>query len=239
MNLRVKFTKKGYMKYISHLDLMRLFQRAFRRGSIPIKYSQGFNPQPKLSIANPLALGIESEEEYMDVELYERISEKDFIKATNNELPEGIKVLDAKYIDDNNSISSLIGWSYYEISVKANNIIDMRTLQDLIDEWLGKEEIMVERVRYKKGKEVQDIRNIRPLIGNINFVKDDKNINEGTEYMIRLRCLLKSGDSGNLKPIDFLEALDNYLDLKMEVEMADIKRLNIYTDIDGKITSPM
>lgn len=239
MNLRVKFTKKGYLKYISHLDMMRLFQRAFRRGNIPIKYSQGFNPQPKLSIANPLALGIESEEEFMDIELYEKISEKEFIKIMNKELPEGIKILDARYVDDKNVVSSIVGWSYYEISVKSNNVKDINFLEAKINEWLRKDEIILERTRYKKGKEIKDIRNIRPLIGNVNLVKDDKNINEDIEYIIKFRCLLRTGDSGNLKPRDFLSAVDNYLNLDMEIEMADIKRLSMYTDIDGKIQSPM
>ncbi len=91
MILRVKFTKKGYLKYISHLDLMRLFERGFRRAQIPIKYSEGFNPQPKFSIANPLALGIESEEEYMDINLHERIPIDEFIERMNRELPDDIK----------------------------------------------------------------------------------------------------------------------------------------------------
>lgn len=239
MNLRVKFNKKGYLKYISHLDMMRLFQRAFRRGNIPIKYSQGFNPQPKMSIASPLALGIESEEEFMDIELYEKVSEKDFIEIMNSELPEGIRVLDISYVDDKNVVSSIVGWSYYEIRVKAYNVEDISSLQSSIDEWLIKEEIIFERTRCKKGKEIKDIRNIRPLIGNVNLVKDDKNFNKDTEYIIIFYCLLRSGDSGNLKPMDFLKAIENYLNLNMEIEMADIKRLSMYTDIDGTIQSPM
>ena len=122
MILRVKFTKESYLKYISHLDLMRLFQRTFRRGNIPIKYSEGFNPQPKFSIANPLALGIGSIEEYMDIDLYKKIAIEDFIERMNKELPEGIKIIDAKYIEDNRSISSLISWSFYEIKFIANGL---------------------------------------------------------------------------------------------------------------------
>lgn len=239
MNMRVKFTKKGYLKYISHLDMMRLFQRAFRRGNVPIKYSQGFNPQPKLSIASPLALGIESEEEFMDLELYEKISEEDFIKTINNELPEGVKILNARYVNDNNSISSIVRWSYYEITVKANNIKDKNSLQVLIDKWLSREEINFKRTRFKKGKKINETRNIRSLIGNISLIIDDKNIYEDTEYILRIRCLLKTGDNGNLKPTDFLKAINEYLDLDMEIEMADIKRLSMYTDIDGTIQSPM
>lgn len=233
MNLRVKFTKEGYLKFISHLDMMRLFDRAFRRGSIPIKYSQGFNPQPKMSIANPLALGIESQEEFMDIELNERIPETDFINIMNKELPEGIKVIDAKYVDDKNTVSSIVGWSYYEIKVKVYDMVDMDSLKSSIDEWLKNTEIIMERTKYKNGKEIKDMRNIRSLIGNI-AIKDIDG-----EYILRLYCLLKSGDSGNLKPTDFLRAFKEFTGLDMEIEMADIKRLNMYTEIDGKIQSPM
>ena len=100
--LRVKFTKESYLKYISHLDLMRLFNRTFRRADIPIKYTEGFNPQPKFSIANPLALGIESISEYMDIELEEEMPVEDFIEKMNKELPKQIRILEGKYIEDDN-----------------------------------------------------------------------------------------------------------------------------------------
>ena len=109
---------------------MRLFQRAFRRGNIPIKYSQGFNPQPKMSIANPLALGIESEEEFMDIELLKKISEQEFIEIINNQLPDGIKILDAKYVNDDKSLPSTVRWSYYEINVKTKNMMDKNLLEE-------------------------------------------------------------------------------------------------------------
>ena len=70
----------NYLKYISHLDLMRLFERTFNRIDAPIEYSQGFNPKPKISIASPLSLGIESEEEWMDIELLEKVDQEEFIK---------------------------------------------------------------------------------------------------------------------------------------------------------------
>lgn len=236
MNLRVKFTKKGYLKYTSHLDLMRLFQRAFRRGNIPIKYSEGYNPQPKMSIASPLALGIESEEEFMDIELSNKFPEKEFIKIMNNELPEGIKILDVKYVDEKKSLPSIVGWSYYEISVKTKNMIDRNVIEAKINKWLSEREIIFERIKFKKGKEIKEVKNIRPLMGNISLVKDDKNISDDT---IVFRCLLKSGDSGNLKPTDFLIAIEDYLNLNIEIEMADIKRLNIFAELEGKIQSPM
>lgn len=104
MILRVKFNKKNYLRYIGHLDLMRLFHRAFNKSGIKVKYSQGFNPQPKFSIGSPLSLGIESEEEYMDIDLEEKISEEKFIKSLNRVLPKDVQILDAKYMIKDRSL---------------------------------------------------------------------------------------------------------------------------------------
>ncbi|MDY4561321.1 MAG: TIGR03936 family radical SAM-associated protein, partial [Peptostreptococcus porci] len=72
--MRIKFTKLGDMKYISHLDVQRLFQRVFRRAEVRLSYSQGFNPHPKMSYGNALALGVESYGEYVDIEIEDDLS---------------------------------------------------------------------------------------------------------------------------------------------------------------------
>ena len=64
----IVFSKTGYIRYTSHLDLLRLFKRAFRRAGIPVAYSHGFNPHPKMSFAQPLSLGYAAEEELLEFE---------------------------------------------------------------------------------------------------------------------------------------------------------------------------
>ena len=81
------------MRYISHLDLMRLFMRALRRAELPIKMTEGFSPHPKLSIKRALKLGIESEKEEAVICLTEEISPAEFSKRLNKQLPEGIEVI--------------------------------------------------------------------------------------------------------------------------------------------------
>lgn len=239
MILRVKFTKKNYLKYISHLDLMRLFQRAFRRGHIPIKYSEGFNPQPKFSIANPLALGIESIEEYMDIDLYKKISTKDFIEIMNEELPDGIRILEAKYTEDKRSISSLISWSYYEIKFMAGKLNSKDEFQGLIDEWLKEDKIIIKKIRRKGNKITKRDQNIKPLIGNI-VIKDFRGKGgTNTQSSLRINCLLKAGDKGNLKPTDFLDAMEKYLNVGTNFDTIEIRRLQLFTEEKGRIVSPM
>lgn len=92
------FSKKGYMRYISHLDLMRLFTRAMRRAEIPVKITEGFNPHPKLSIKRALKLGLESDNEEATIALKELISPEEFIGKLNKQLPQGISLSGANQI---------------------------------------------------------------------------------------------------------------------------------------------
>jgi radical SAM-linked protein len=92
------FSKKGKLKFISHLDLMRLFTRAMRRGQIPVKITEGFNPHPKFSIKNALKLGLESENEEASIVIKELMAPELFIEKLNCQLPDGIRVKSANLI---------------------------------------------------------------------------------------------------------------------------------------------
>ena len=89
--LRFRFAKRGRAAYLSHLDVMRTFQRAFIRAGIRIRHSEGFNPHPKMSIALPLQLGCESVCELLDASVID--GPEDMVAALNLVLPEGIEVL--------------------------------------------------------------------------------------------------------------------------------------------------
>ena len=92
--LRALFQKTGNAVYISHLDLMRLFQRAFKRAGLPLTHTQGFNPRPSVSIALPLSLGVESQCELLDFELEtDTFSNEDICTRLNQALVEGVHVL--------------------------------------------------------------------------------------------------------------------------------------------------
>lgn len=86
------FSKKGKIKFISHLDLMRLFMRAFRRGNLPAKYTCGFNPHPKFSIKEALRLGRESDNEEATLVLKESMEPEEFKQRLQQQLPEGIGI---------------------------------------------------------------------------------------------------------------------------------------------------
>jgi radical SAM-linked protein len=90
--LRVRFSRGEELKYISHLDIMRLWQRALNRAGIALAYSEGFNPHPRMSLAAPLALGVTSEAELMDVVLAKFMSPHAFTDALGRQLPRGISI---------------------------------------------------------------------------------------------------------------------------------------------------
>ena len=87
-----KFAKKGVMRFISHLDLMRLFTRALRRAEFPLKMTEGFSPHPKFSIKRALKLGLESDNEEAVVVLKEKIEPQDFNARLKRQLPAGIEI---------------------------------------------------------------------------------------------------------------------------------------------------
>ncbi len=218
MRFRVKFNKKNYLKYISHLDLMRLFERSFSRAKLPIEFSNGFNPKPKISIASPLSLGIESEEEWMDLELTEKIDEKDFIRKINNILPRDVQVLDAEYIQDKTPIAALINWSLYEISFLTLEDYDKKDIKELMDGWLKRDEIFIQRYRKKGRQKILVTENVAALMREVEI----KEINHKS---IILRALLKIGESGTLRPRDFISAFIEDNNLKVDLESINFKRI--------------
>ena len=91
--LRITFSRGEEVKYLSHLDLMRLWERALRRAGIPLAYSQGFSPHPRISIAAPLPIGVTGDAELMDIMLQRKVSPYYFTKVIGEQLPTGVGVV--------------------------------------------------------------------------------------------------------------------------------------------------
>lgn len=157
---RVLFEKTGNAAYISHLDLMRLFQRAFMRAGLPLTHTQGFNPRPSVSIALPLSLGAESVCELLDFDLEGDICGCDEIKdRLNGCLTEGVRVL-AVY-DNGFKIKNLAYLSChvtleYDAGIPENAVDRIRAL-------FAQSEVTVD----KKGKNGITVQNIIPLIRSL------------------------------------------------------------------------
>lgn len=231
MILRVAFNKTNYLKYIGHLDLMRLFHRSFNRAGVPIKYSEGFNPHPKFSIASPLSLGIESREEYMDIDI-DYIPVDEFIKKVNDVLPKDIQITKGIYLEKEESIAALISWAFYEINFDIDEKKEKKEIEDIFAKWLSQDEIMITKLRKKGKKKTEKEENIKNLIGNL-VVKEVK------DKSVKLDALLKSGDKGNLKPMDFIEALNRDTFLNIDMDSINLIRLGLYAEKDNNIYKPL
>ncbi len=117
--LRVRFKRGGEVKFISHLDLIRLWQRAFQRARIPIAYSEGFSPHPRLSLAAPLPIRVTSDTELMDIHLTNWVSPHFLTSALSQQLPSGIEILQAYSIAPNQpSLQSQVRFAEYQVTVK-------------------------------------------------------------------------------------------------------------------------
>ncbi len=230
--IRAKFTKCQNSKYISHLDLMRLFQRAFRRAGLHLKHTEGFHPQPKLAFATALSLGTSSEGEYMDVEVEEEIGIEDFIRDINAVLPEGVKVLNAEYRTEKDSIASLIRWGSYIIEVTLEDEIDREELEDKLEEFLSLDEIIITKEKKKKRKRITVEENIKERIKNLDILLyEDKKVT--------FKTTLLTGSNGNLKPELMLESFERYTNIKIEEHATKIHRLDLFIERDGEIVTPL
>lgn len=118
--LRIRFHRGQEVKFISHLDIMRLWQRALVRAGISLAYSEGFNPHPRISLAAPLALGVTSEAELMDIILTEWVSPHSFEATVSQQLPDGIEIMQVYQMMLNvPSLQSQVRYAVYKVELET------------------------------------------------------------------------------------------------------------------------
>jgi len=134
--LRIRFSRGQEVKFISHLDIMRLWQRALRRAEIPLAYSEGFSPHPRISLAAPLPIGVTSEAELMDIVCTRWVSPHFFTTAVNQQLPLGIKILRVYPIAlTMPSLQSQVGYAEYKVEVETEK--NQREVESVINNLLS------------------------------------------------------------------------------------------------------
>ncbi|MCK5200560.1 MAG: TIGR03936 family radical SAM-associated protein, partial [Spirochaetales bacterium] len=127
LSFLIEFNKIGKAKYLSHLNIVNVFSKVLRRSEVTLKYSQGFNPKPKLEFAHPLALGIESKVEILSISLTSEISPEELMRRMNKNIPAGIKISNCKLIPvspekrKRKSLMSIYGGSSYTITSILNH----------------------------------------------------------------------------------------------------------------------
>lgn len=119
--LRITFSRGEEVKYLSHLDIMRLWERALRRADIPLAYSQGFSPHPKISIAAPLPIGVTSNGELMDLFLRKTISPYFLMKAVSEQMPAGMGIIGVDQVSPKlPSLQSQVSQAEYRVELETD-----------------------------------------------------------------------------------------------------------------------
>ncbi len=155
--VRTRFAKRGDTRFIGHLELSGVFSRALRRAGVPVKFSEGFHPLPRLVFGPALPVGVESEAEYLDVELTERVEPADLRARLAPELPRGFELIEVREVAlKEPALATLVDEVDYEVGLPA---ADDETGARLAT-FLARDEVMVERMHKGQRRRV----NVRPLV---------------------------------------------------------------------------
>jgi len=157
--VRVRFRKAGPARFLSHHDLMRLFERATRMAAIRVRMTSGFNPHPRISFPLALGLGIEGRNEVVEIELAEWMPANEIRRRLSERLPEGMEITSAKVISPR--AKAIVGDIVYEIDAPEGE--DFWGLR--IEMVLSQREITLERKKKDKTRRV----NVRPFILDLGF----------------------------------------------------------------------
>ena len=223
MKVRLKFSKTGALVYIGHLDVMRYFQKLFRRADIPVKYSEGFSPHQILSFTPPLPLGMESFGEYADVELTNSITTDEALKRLRAESVPEIEIHSFKELPEKceNAMASVKAAKYSLLFPDEALIPDLEKLTLL---FLDKDEINI----LKKTKKNERMINIRPLIYSL-FADNKKRL---------IDMIISSGSTDNIKPELVVDALSGFCSSIEDMPASIIfTRIDQYTSVDDKLIS--
>lgn len=200
--VRLRFSKQGRLKYISHLDINRALSRAFKRAAIPMWYTEGYNPHPYMSFSLPLSLGVESLCEYVDIRIVGEINNDEIQKRMNTVLPADLRILDV-YGDFRDS--SEIMFSDYVFKIQfADNEQALNKLKSVLE---SDRIFALKKGKQGKRKVFKEV-DIKPLIDKYNI-----SVRDG---LIVLNVRLFAGNEKNLNPSLLFDTLIRRIDTDFE-----------------------
>jgi len=210
---RLRFQKTGDGVFLSHLDLMRVFQRAFARAGFMLKHSQGFSPRPYVSVALPLSVGVESECELLDYELESGEAPADLAERLNATMPQGVRVLEA-YESDKKPKG--IAFLRAELTLEYDGGVPNGAAAR-IEALLAGTEVVVAK-HTKKGEADVDV---RPMIREAS-VRQDGLGELGIDTLV-------SAQNPGLNPLLLVQAVKRYLP-DLAPDFARCRRVEIYDE---------
>lgn len=213
----IKFSKDGYVKYTSHLDLLRMFKRAFKKTDLALKYSQGFNPHPKMGFAQPLSLGYSSRCELIEFETQMPHTTGEIMEKMRSEMPEGIKLLSCIELDDKvKSLAADADAAEYKIWIPTE--LSEERLREAMTSYLKKNEITALK-RQKKTKKMEPV-NIRHMIRELEIAKVGK--------FAMIRALLDCGSKSNCSPELVISSFCEHCGIDTPRYEMEVERINLF-----------
>ncbi len=232
---RVRLAKREDMRWLSHLDLMRALQRAFKRAGIEVSYTQGFHPQPSLSFGPALAVGVESEAELFDFETASPLVAETIVERMNTVMPADLRVLDAWRVDGSgDSLAARLDLAEYrarindarrELVPEEFAALDLERFHDAgvqqlaIDALLQRDSIVVRR----RSKGVEKDVDIRPFVRALEYLPETAEV----------RLVLRLGSQGQAKPQEVLQEL-----FGVPGTCFRMRRFALLAESDASVTTP-
>lgn len=209
---RISFTKEGSAKFISHLDMLRTFERAVRRAEIPVSLSQGFNPHPRLIFGFPLPVGTAGMNECLDMDLNVCMPTDKIVNSLNKVMPSGIRVNASRCLkeDQSPSLMAQTERSLYEIWFDGDNLPSMETLQKCLEEIMKSTEVIVMRSKKDGGQSAIDI---RPGLINLSL----REVN----CRILMEAELMTGSSFNVRAGEVISVIRDRCGI--DISVGDVK----------------
>lgn len=226
---RIEFGKESGARFLSHLELMKAFERALRRAGLPMAFSEGFNPRPKMSFASAVAVGVTSAREYLDLELREELEADQVLEKLRNTLPPGLSVVSCRKIPPKApALMAEIEAAEYEARLKLTDKLTKAEIDDAIAKLLERDSIVV----VKEGKKGPENKELKEGIYELRCTA----VEEGWAHLL---MRVKSGSRGNIRPEEVLKALQELALLSFEPELAVIHRTGLFVNRKGQLVSPM
>jgi radical SAM-linked protein len=213
LRVLLKLRKGEQVKYLSHLDTVRAFEFALRRSELPMAFSEGFNPRPKMSFCGAIGVGVLSEDERIVITLAQPLPAETVMERLNGQIPPGMEVAGAEEVPEGTkSPLAVLNASEYSITVSGPGTEEV---ESAARELFKETSVRVTRTRKDGLKEVD----IRPYLLELSGIESEGGITIA-------RVCLASGSTGGARPQDFVEALKKSLP---DLAVKEMKRLRQYS----------
>ncbi len=193
----MQFSKTETSCYISHLDLVRVFHRAFKRAGIKLDYSKGFNPHPKMGFAQPLSLGYTGLREYIEFETKDEYLPEELERLMRTQMPDGLDIQLCRFLEyPQKTLASVTEAAIYTVTIPLKKAIQMKA-EDCRELYMGQEQIIVLKKQKKKKTPVET--DIKPKIREIEFLPQSD--------MLQIKMKIDAGSNSNLSPEQVIDSV--------------------------------